>query len=535
MGRPQLLQHRRVGRVAGLRPLALRQVELEEQDLLELLGAAEVELVADVDVDLLLEAGDLRAELAVEHRQRLAIERDADRLHPGEDRDERQLDLAEEPVETSTSSSRSASGSRTAIADSASRPARAVGRQLGRRRQDLVELLGDDVGDRLAAQRGVEDVGGDLGVERDRQRLRRRDPRRSAATRTGLTSWPTSGMPSRSSRRAQRVRRLGALGRDDATVGAGHRERERRPAPRPRIVLEQRRRRPRAGRRATARARRSRSAPTHLDPARIDDRGGQRRRQVVGRLEGPIRRPSVRRRCRSACGVAGDRRSKSSRSCSSPLSGRADGPAGAPALGPAGDLRRRARSRSATTDRRRLRPLLGDLAGHRRQPLDERPELVLAEQPDDRVAVVVAEAGGLEVERDRQVADDRRELAAHEDLVAVLAELVAQLLRRDLVEPREQRVEVAELADQLRRGLLADAGHARDVVGRVALERLVVDHLVGPQPEALVDPGDVVDDGVLDAGAGRHQPDARRDELEHVEVDGDDRRLEVLAAARAAA
>ena len=88
---------------------------------------------------------------------------------------------------------------------------------------------------------------------------------------------------------------------------------------------------------------------------------------------------------------------------------------------------------------------------------------------------------------------------------------------------------VAELADQLRRGLLADPRDARDVVGRVALERLVVDHLVGPQPEPLVDLRDVVHDRVLDAGSGRHQPDARRDELEHVEVDGDDRRLEVVA------
>ena len=55
VGRPELLEHRGVGREAGLRPLALRQVQLEEQDLLELLRAAEVELVADVDVDLLLE------------------------------------------------------------------------------------------------------------------------------------------------------------------------------------------------------------------------------------------------------------------------------------------------------------------------------------------------------------------------------------------------------------------------------------------------------------------------------------------------
>ena len=99
MGRPELLEDGRVGRVARLRPLALRQVELEEQDLLELLGAAEVELVADAGVDLALEPLDLGPELDVERRERLAVEGDADRLHPGQHRDERQLDLAEQPVE----------------------------------------------------------------------------------------------------------------------------------------------------------------------------------------------------------------------------------------------------------------------------------------------------------------------------------------------------------------------------------------------------------------------------------------------------
>ena len=111
----------------------------------------------------------------------------------------------------------------------------------------------------------------------------------------------------------------------------------------------------------------------------------------------------------------------------------------------------------------------------------------------------------------------------------MVAQLVAQLLGRHVVQPHEQRVEVAELADQLGRGLLADAGHARDVVGRVTLERLVVDHLIRPQPEPLVDPRHVVHDRVLDAGTGGHQPDPGRDQLEHVEVDGHDRRLEVLA------
>ena len=108
-------------------------------------------------------------------------------------------------------------------------------------------------------------------------------------------------------------------------------------------------------------------------------------------------------------------------------------------------------------------------------------------------------------------------------------ELVAQLLGLDLVEARVQRSSVPNSRISFAAVFSPTPGHARDVVGRVALERLVVDHLVRPQPVPLVDPGDVVHDRVLDAGPGRHQPDARRDELEHVEVDGHDRRLEVVA------
>ena len=60
--RAQLLEHVGVGRVAGLGAPPARQVQLVEEDLLELLGAADRELVADVVVDLLLQAGYLRGE-----------------------------------------------------------------------------------------------------------------------------------------------------------------------------------------------------------------------------------------------------------------------------------------------------------------------------------------------------------------------------------------------------------------------------------------------------------------------------------------
>ena len=92
------------------------------------------------------------------------------------------------------------------------------------------------------------------------------------------------------------------------------------------------------------------------------------------------------------------------------------------------------------------------------------------------------------------------------------------LLRRELRVHREQ----------LGRGLVTDAGKARDVVGRVALERLEVDHLAGSQPVPLLDALGVVDDRGVDAHARGHQLGPLGDELEHVEIARDDEGLQPL-------
>ena len=111
--------------------------------------------------------------------------------------------------------------------------------------------------------------------------------------------------------------------------------------------------------------------------------------------------------------------------------------------------------------------------------------------------------------------------------LAVLRQERPQLLGRHLVEVLVQRVERAPRGDQLRRRLLPHPGDARDVVRGVALERLVVQHLVRPQAPALVDLREVVGHRVGDAAAeGDHQPRALADQLEHVQVAGEDRHLE---------
>ena len=65
----------------------------------------------------------------------------------------------------------------------------------------------------------------------------------------------------------------------------------------------------------------------------------------------------------------------------------------------------------------------------------------------------------------------------------------AALVLLDLRRAGEQRFEVAVFADELRRGLDADAGHSRHVVGGVADQRLHVRHLRGRHAELLDDEG----------------------------------------------
>ena len=108
--------------------------------------------MADVGEDLGLQARQLSSELHVQQSERLAIDRDTRRLHAGEDRDERQLQLREEPVQRCISErvrERLPDGER---GERLQPCPFGRGEPRGRRRQHQVEPLGHDVGDRLAAE-----------------------------------------------------------------------------------------------------------------------------------------------------------------------------------------------------------------------------------------------------------------------------------------------------------------------------------------------------------------------------------------------
>ena len=107
----------------------------------------------------------------------------------------------------------------------------------------------------------------------------------------------------------------------------------------------------------------------------------------------------------------------------------------------------------------------------------------------------------------------------------MLGEPVAKLALH-VVEAVVDAVERAELLEEADGGLLADAGHSGNVVGGVALERLVVEHLVGPQAVPLLHPCLVVDDRRRNAHAGRQQAHVVVYQLQPVEVAGHDHRVD---------
>ena len=112
------------------------------------------------------------------------------------------------------------------------------------------------------------------------------------------------------------------------------------------------------------------------------------------------------------------------------------------------------------------------------------------------------------------------ELLRHPRRFGVLDQRLPALFLLDLRRAEQQRFQVAVFDDQLRRGLDADAGHTRYVIGRIADQRLHLDDLLGRHAEFLDHLG-AADLLVLH---GVEHDDVVADELHQVLVRGDDGR-----------
>ena len=360
----------------------------------------------------------------------------------------------------------------------------------------------------------------DLGVERDGRRGRRRDRPPSRATSRCLTSCPTTGASSRSSSRRECGGVIRSLGRDRPAVGAGDGERQRLP---------------RSGRGSVSRIATPTSGCAAIHGSRAVDPSSPRPRSGDGsaiaaasaRAGRPDRNPGLSPGAASAArppspvGSAGSRRrwaprprgrrrastaSKSSESWSPP-----------PPVGARRPCRPQPDGRAAPTTR---------AAGTR--PIVATPRSAAAARSGDSPVIAGSRSTSVRnsySRKSRMTSRGRSRRAwpprgrgrpagrarssparAQEDRLAVLAQLVAQLARASPRRgARSSPSSVPNSPISFAAVFSPTPGDARDVVGRVALERLEVDHLVGPQPVPLVDPRRVVDDRVLDAHPGRHQ------------------------------
>ena len=143
-------------------------------------------------------------------------------------------------------------------------------------------MLGDDVGDGLATERGVQHVRSDLGVERDRGRWCIgivRDARDEQ--RLDLVADDRDGETIKQPNEGGGI--VGPLHGDRAAVAAGDREGEGRSTTWARIVEEKADPNGRLGRKPGLQGRDA-PAGMDLDPGRICDRRRERRPQIAGRI-----------------------------------------------------------------------------------------------------------------------------------------------------------------------------------------------------------------------------------------------------------
>ena len=165
----QVGEDRGIRRVAGLRLAGLRQLQLLEEHLLQLLGRAEVHLAADRRVGALRDGVGSLAELGREGRQLGVRDGDAGELHVGERLQRGQLDVGEHRGD----GCRQLGAQRLGDAEReprqlAGRRALGLGHELARVGfgQLLVEVALDEVGERLVGEARAQEPAGEEHVER---------------------------------------------------------------------------------------------------------------------------------------------------------------------------------------------------------------------------------------------------------------------------------------------------------------------------------------------------------------------------------
>jgi hypothetical protein len=172
MAEGQLAQHVGVGGVAGLRPTHRRQLQLLEEDLGELLGRGDGELLAGQQIDLAGEVVEVSLELLRERLEASGIDADAMTLHEGQDRDERTLHLLVDRPELARLE---LGGGVLPVAPDERRPSAEGVRRIGIRRA-LAERLHANLLELVRRTRRVQEIGGDRRVVRGRRGDRAREP-----------------------------------------------------------------------------------------------------------------------------------------------------------------------------------------------------------------------------------------------------------------------------------------------------------------------------------------------------------------------
>ena len=133
---------------------------------------------------------------------------------------------------------------------------------------------------------------------------------------------------------------------------------------------------------------------------------------------------------------------------------------------------------------------------------------------------------------DWSVGDDCGEVFALQNLFRARAQRVLEL-RRNAIQVLQQILHRPKFLDQLAGGLIPNPRDARDVVGGVAFQPLVVRQSSRVKAKPGLEFLSIIDGRLGDPPAGDHDFDVGVDQLEHIEITGDDEHVKPFGRGRA--